>query len=51
MLLLTTGSQAGILLFDFTLKHVPGALHSPDGLSRHPAQPDNESEPVDDYED
>jgi len=24
---------AGILLFDFMLKHVPGASHSPDGLS------------------
>jgi len=39
---------AGILLFNFMLKHVPGASHAPDGLSRHPAQPDNEPEPIDD---
>ena len=42
---------AGILLFDFTLVHVPGATHGPDGLSRRPAQPEDEPEPPDDYED
>jgi len=42
---------AGILLFDFTLKHVLDASHGPDGLSRRPEQPDDEPEPVDDYED
>jgi len=42
---------AGILLFDFTLKHVPGATHGPDGLSWRPAQPDDEPDPPDDFED
>jgi len=42
---------AGILLFDFMLKHVPGASHGPDGLSWCPTQPDNEPEPIDNYED
>ena len=42
---------AGILLFDFTLKHVPGATHGPNGLSRWPAQPDDEPNPPDDFKD
>jgi transposase InsO family protein len=42
---------AGILLFDFKLVHVPGVTHGPDGLSRRPAQPDDDPEPPDDYED
>jgi len=42
---------AGILLFDFMLKHVPGASHGPDRLPRCPAQPNDEPEPTDDYED
>jgi len=42
---------AGILLFDFTLKHVPGTSHGPDGLSQRPEQPDDEPEPTDDYKD
>ena len=36
-----------ILLFHFTLIHVPGTWHGPDGLLRHPWQPgddDNDSE-------
>ena len=41
----------GILLFDFTLKHVPGTTHGPDGWSRQPAQPDDEPNPSDDFED
>jgi hypothetical protein len=28
-----------ILAFHFTLVHVPGIVHGPDGLSRRPAQP------------
>ena len=42
---------AGILLFDFTLVHIPGASHGPDGLSRWPAQPEDKPDPSDDYED
>jgi len=42
---------AGILLFNFTLKHVPGATHGSDGLSQQPAQPDDEPNPPDDFED
>jgi hypothetical protein len=30
-----------ILMFQFTLVHVPGTLHGPDGLSRRNAQPDD----------
>ncbi len=42
---------AGILLFDFTLRHVPGKEHaSPDGLSRRPAAPEDPPDP-DDQED
>jgi len=45
---------AGISMFDFTLKHVPGAKHvAPDGLSRRRAAPDDEevedSEEVDEW--
>ncbi|KAJ8496336.1 hypothetical protein ONZ45_g12495 [Pleurotus djamor] len=33
---------AGILLFDFTLRHVPGKSHAPaDGLSRRPRAPED----------
>ncbi|KAJ8483236.1 hypothetical protein ONZ45_g14668 [Pleurotus djamor] len=33
---------AGILLFDFTLRHVPGKSHAPaDGLSRRPPAPED----------
>ncbi|RDB24438.1 Pro-Pol polyprotein [Hypsizygus marmoreus] len=36
---------AGILLFDFTLRHVPGKDHAPaDGLSRRPAAPEDPME-------
>ena len=41
----------GILMFHFTLVHVPGTHHGPDGLSRRKPQPDDESEPEDDFED
>ena len=40
-----------ILLFHFTLVHVPSTRHGPDGLSRRPQQPaDEEGEPVEDLE-
>jgi hypothetical protein len=32
-----------ILTFHFELQHVPGKSHRPDGLSRRPPQPDNDS--------
>jgi hypothetical protein len=36
---------AGISLFDFKLKHVPGAKHAgPDGLSRRPPAPEDDSD-------
>ena len=41
----------GILMFHFTLVHVPGTHHGPDGLSRRRPQPDDEEEPEDDFED
>ena len=41
----------GILMFHFTLVHVPGTHHGPDGLSRRKPQPDDEEEPEDDFED
>jgi hypothetical protein len=41
----------GILMFHFTLVHVPGTHHGPDGLSRRRRQPDDEEEPEDDFED
>jgi hypothetical protein len=40
-----------ILMFHFTLVHVPGTHHGPDGLSRRRPQPDDEEEPEDDFED
>ena len=33
-----------ILTFHFELIHVPGTMHSPDGLSRRPPQPGNKLE-------
>jgi hypothetical protein len=42
---------AGILLFNFKLRHVPGKDHSPaDGLSRRPQAPEDHVED-DDHED
>lgn len=41
----------GILMFHFTLVHVPGTHHGPDGLSRRRSQPEDEEEPEDDFED
>ncbi|KAJ3510089.1 hypothetical protein NLJ89_g4871 [Agrocybe chaxingu] len=40
-----------ILMFHFTLVHVPGQFHGPDGLSRRRPQPGDEPEPDDDFED
>jgi hypothetical protein len=40
-----------ILMFHFTLVHVPGTHHGPDGLSRRRPQPGDEGEPEDDFED
>ena len=41
-----------ILLFHFTLIHVPGTHHGPDGLSQRRPQPgDEEEEADDDFED
>src|SRR5258707_11630945 len=34
----------GILAFHFTLAHVPGIVHGPNGLSRRPAQPGDKAE-------
>ena len=40
-----------ILLFHFTLAHVPSTQHGPDGLSRRPRQPaDEDGEPAEDLE-
>ena len=41
----------GILMFHFTLVHVPGTHHGPDGLSRRRPQPGDEEDPEDDFED
>lgn len=41
----------GILMFHFTLVHVPGTHHGPDGLSRRRPQPGDVEEPEDDFED
>lgn len=41
----------GILMFHFTLVHVPGTHHGPDGLSRRKAQPDDDDDSEDDFED
>nr|GAT45999.1 DNA/RNA polymerase [Mycena chlorophos] len=40
-----------ILTFQFTLVHVPGVSHRPDGLSRRPGQPGDQPEPDDDFDD
>jgi hypothetical protein len=40
-----------ILMFQFELVHVPGASHSPDGLSRRRPQPGGQDEPEDDFDD
>ena len=40
-----------ILMFHFTLVHVPGTFHGPDGLSRRRAQPGDLPEPEDDFDD
>jgi hypothetical protein len=40
-----------ILMFHFTLVHVPGTHHRPDGLSRRRPQPGDKEEPEDDFED
>lgn len=40
-----------ILTFHFTLVHVKGKTHKPDGLSRWPPQPDNEPQDDKDYDD
>jgi hypothetical protein len=40
-----------ILMFHFTLVHVPGTHHGPDGLSRRRPQPGDEEEIEDDFED
>ena len=40
-----------ILMFHFTLVHVPGSHHGPDGLSRRRPQPDDQDDPEDDFED
>ena len=40
-----------ILMFHFTLVHVPGLYHGPDGLSRCRPQLGDQEEPEDDFED
>ena len=40
-----------ILMFHFTLVHVPGSYHGPDGLSRCRPQPGDQEEMEDDFED
>jgi hypothetical protein len=40
-----------ILMFHFTLVHVPGTFHGPDGLSRRRTQPGDLPEPEDDFDD
>ena len=40
-----------ILMFHFTLVHIPGTHHEPDGLSRGHLQFGDEPEPKDDFED
>ena len=39
-----------ILTFHFTLAHIHGTMHSPSGPSRHHAQPGNNPEPEDDFD-
>jgi len=41
----------GILMFHFTLVHIPGSHHGPDGLSRCRPQPGDADKPEDDFED
>jgi len=41
----------GILMFHFTLVHVPGSHHGPDGLSRRRPQPGDADDPDDGFED
>jgi hypothetical protein len=43
--------DVAILMFHFTLVHVPGTHHTPDGLSRRKPQPGDDEEPEDDFED
>ena len=38
-------------MFQFTLVHIPGSHHGPDGLSRRRPQPGDTDEPEDDFED
>jgi hypothetical protein len=40
-----------ILTFHFTLVHVPGSHHGPDGLSRRPTQIDDDIDDPSDFED
>ncbi len=40
-----------IMMFKFNLVHVPSAFHGPDGLSRRRAQPGDNPEPEDDFDD
>lgn len=40
-----------ILTFHFILIHIPGTMHGPDGLSRRRAQPGDNPEPDDDFND
>ena len=40
-----------ILMFHFTLVHVPGTHHGPDGLSKWRPQPGDKEELQDDFED
>ena len=40
-----------ILMFHFTLVHIPGSHHTPNGLSRRQPQPGDKEEPEDDFED
>jgi len=40
----------GILMFHFTLVHVPGSHHGPDGLARRRPQPGDVDKPNDDFE-
>ena len=39
-----------ILMFHFTLVHIPGSHHRPDGLSRRKPQPGDKEEPEDDFD-
>jgi hypothetical protein len=40
-----------ILTFHFILIHIPGTMHGPDGLSQRRAQPGDDPEPDDDFND